>query len=204
MTLVKVGYSVIDSSNNEIQSWGNTYQHFEKPSIIFLPNDVSVNCPEINAEYAGHRLVERWINYDPSIESLKESETTDFVDDKIVITHNYRNPTVNELYAYSANKRWIKETSGVTVDDYVIYTDRQSQSMITGVITLMASQPNITINFKTASGFIQANSDIIMKIATSIANHVQTCFSQEGAISANIEAQIITTYQQIDDIYSNN
>lgn len=202
--LVKVGYSVVDSSNNEIQSWGNTYQHFEKPSIIFLPNDVSVNCPELNVEYAGYKLVERWIDYDPSLENLKDSEIVSFVDDKIVVTYNYRNATATELYSYSANKRWQKETSGVTVDDLVIYTDRQSQSMITGVVTLLSNQPDTVISFKTASGFIQANSNVMMKIASAVANHVQLCFSKEGMVSANIDANIITTYAEIDSAYESN
>ena len=124
-----------------------------------------------------------------------------FDGEKIIVTFEYRQPYQSELLAYSASKRYEKEVGGITVDGYSIYTDRQSQSMLTGIVTLMQLKPNTVISFKTANGFISANATIINDIAISIANHIESCFNLENDVASEIQANTIVTFTQIDDKY---
>lgn len=197
----QVGYSVIDSENKEIQFWGNTPGiYISAPEQLFLPGDISVCAPSIGSTYAGYKLVPRYIEA-LGTHSLKDGEQFSCDGTKVVITYTYRNPTKEELNQYNANERWKKETSGVFVGENFVYTDRQSQAMLTGITTLMTLNPNTTINFKTANGFIEANSTIMNEISLSVANHIQLCFSTEKNVSSNIESGYATTYEQITIAY---
>ena len=199
----QVGYSLIDSNNKEIQFWGDTPgRSMSVPEQLFLPDDISVCAPSVGDNYAGYKLVPRFIEAlgEPS---LKDTEHYSCDGTKVEITYKYRNPNKNELSQYNANERWIKETSGIIIGNNFIYTDRQSQSMLTGIVTLMSLNPNTTINFKTANGFIEANSTVINQISLSVANHIQLCFNTEKNISVNIDSGLITSYDQIKNLYAN-
>ena len=121
--------------------------------------------------------------------------------DKYIITNEYRGPNKPELIQYTASVRYNKEVSGITVSNNFIFTDRQSQAMINGIVTLVQLQPNTVINFKTGSGFIEANSQIIASIATSVATHIQNCFNLESEAIQQIEANTFTQFSQIDDFF---
>ena len=199
----KIGYSLINSSNTEVQYWGNLVGVVQSaPSIITISNS-SIHSPDVNVPLVGgYKLVERWVNYDPSKQTyLKNGETITFDGTKTVITYQYRSPTQAELLNYSANSRYQKEISGVSLGNNTIFTDRQSQAMITGIVSLMQIFPNTVINFKTAEGFISANASIVLSIAGAVAYHIQYCFSLENAVSANITSNVITSFTQIDSIY---
>lgn len=54
-----VGYKLLDSSNNEVTTWGGTWgQTPSLPNPLFLPNETQIHCAELNVEYDGYKLVE--------------------------------------------------------------------------------------------------------------------------------------------------
>jgi hypothetical protein len=195
----KLGYSLVDSNNTEIQYWNSE----PAPNPIILPNGDHIHAPNLNTDYSGYKLVERWEVSNTSLDLIRTDKSTiTFDGTKIVVTLEYRNPDKSELLLYSANTRYTKETSGIIISNNFIYTDRQSQSMINGIITLFQLQPNTTINFKTGNGFIQANSQTIIEIASSVAAHVQSCFNTELNVNEQINNDSITKFSQVDVAYN--
>jgi hypothetical protein len=197
----QVGYSLIDSNNKEVQFWGDTPgRSISAPDMLFLANDISVCAPNIGVSYSGYTLVPRYIESN-GIPELKSGEEYSCDGSKVIITYTYRDPNKIELSKYSANARYTKETSGTIVSNNFIYTDRQSQAMINGIVTLLQLQPNTTINFKTGNGFIPANSQVISEIASAVAYHVQSCFDIEANVNVQIENDTITKFSEIDLFY---
>lgn len=193
----KIGYSLIDLNNNILQSWLG-----EIPNLIILPNGNQVFCAQ-KGKYSNYSIVEKWqvSNTDPGL--VITGETTKFDGTKVIETLEYRSLSTQELLSYSASSRYNKEIGGISVSNNSIFTDRQSQSMIVGIITLMTMNPNTTINFKTGQGFIKANLSVMNTIANSVATHVQTCFDTESDLSNQIKDNSIKLYSQIDNVYSN-
>lgn len=198
----KIGYSLIDSSNNEIQYWGNTYgQDVSIPNPIIIPNDITIYAPVVGESVGQYKLVERWMEANTELEQFCIGQTKLYDGTKLIVTQIYRNPTYKELLDYSASKRYNKEISGVKIGNNFVYTDRQSQAMITGIAALMQINSNTVIDFKTANGFIQANSTVIADISFGVANHIQTCFSLESTVSAGILSGNIINLDQINNVY---
>lgn len=193
----KLGYSLLDAENNEIQFWN----HDPAPNPIILPNGDHIHAPELNISYSDYKLVERWQISDETPGLFEIGQSKSFDGTKFIITKEYRAPNKPELIQYSASVRYDKEVSGITVSNNFIFTDRQSQAMINGIVTLVQLQPDVVINFKTGNGFIQANSQIIASIATSVATHVQNCFNLESEAIQQIEANTFTQFSQIDDFF---
>ena len=69
---------------------------------------------------------------------------------------------------------------------------------------MLFRSPNTTISFKTSNGFIEANSAVMYDISLAVANHVQTCFSIESDVSVNVSSNVITSFDEIDNIYNIN
>lgn len=107
-------------------------------------------------------------------------------------------PSADRLRAYAAEKRWRVETGGITVGGASIETDRASQAMITGAHAYALANPEATIAFKAAAGFISLSADQVIAIATVVGAHVQACFAAEATISAAITAGTITDFAAID------
>lgn len=85
--MIFAGYSLIDlEDNTEIRTWATT-------SLIpqlNLPNGNIVCAPTINVEYSGYKLVERYeINEKPSKWHASIGQTSEFVDNKFVVTILY-------------------------------------------------------------------------------------------------------------------
>ena len=194
----KLGYSLIDKDNKEIKYWNYDPQ----PNPIILPNGDQLHAPVLNTYYSGYQLVERWqiSNNTPGLVQI--GQTISFDGQKIIVTIDYRDPDQDELMQYSASVRYNKETSGIVVSINFIYTDRQSQSMITGAIALMQLQPNTVISFKTGGGFISANSQTMTEIASAVASHVENCFHIENGAASNIQSNTITTFAEVDQAYN--
>jgi len=196
----KIGYSLIDSNNKEIEIWNSNLY----PNPIILPNGDHVHSAALNVNYSGYKLVERWEIKNIESRLVEIGQTISYDGERIVVTTQYRDPNKIELLEYSASKRYDKEKSGVFVGNNRIYTDRQSQAMITGIMTLLSVNPNTTISFKTANGFIEANSVVMYDISLAVANHVQTCFSIESGVSVNVSSNAITSFDEIDTAYNIN
>jgi len=200
----KIGYVLLDNNNNVIQEWIQDII----PNMIILPDGDIVNAP-ITGTYKNYIFTEIWQISNNSSDLIPVNTSGSYDGSKYISTINYRNLNQYELTAYSASIRYNKETSGVIVtnnqifaqSNTLVFTDRQSQAMINGIITLMTLQPNTVISFKTSNAFVQANSLIMNNIANTVAQHVQKCFTVESQIAANIVSNTITSTSQIDSAY---
>jgi len=73
----QVGYSLVDTQGNEIQVFGDTAGQTQGvPSAIRLPSGDDVHCPDVNVDYEGVRLVERWLSYDDAQSILFDGQKT--------------------------------------------------------------------------------------------------------------------------------
>lgn len=116
---------------------------------------------------------------------------------------DFRLPAVPELsardlLAYAADKRWRVETGGVLIEGIPVLTDRESQSMISGAFSLAKDQPDATIKFKGADGFVTLTSGQMIAIGRAVGSHVQACFAKEADVFLDIQSGVITTREQID------
>lgn len=107
-------------------------------------------------------------------------------------------PVAADLYAYAAAKRYAVETAGIVISGMSVMTDRQSQSLITGAYNYVDANPDVTVQFKTASGFVELTATQVRAVANAVAAHVQASFAAEGAIDQEIIAGTITTMAEID------
>lgn len=67
----QVGYSLIDSQNNEVAFWGDTKgRTMGVPNPMRLPNGNDVHCAVVGQTYQSWKLVPRWLDEGgPSITS---------------------------------------------------------------------------------------------------------------------------------------
>lgn len=106
------------------------------------------------------------------------------------------------LAAYAASKRWEIETGGIVVGGAAIRTDRESQALINGALSLVQADPTATIQFKGGSGWASLSAAEMSVIALAVGRHVQAAFAAERTISEAIAAQEITTVEAIDDAFA--
>jgi len=107
-------------------------------------------------------------------------------------------PIPVDLYAYAATKRYAVETGGVVINGMRVMTDRQSQSLITGAYNYVQANPEVTVKFKTAAGFVELTAAQMTAIANAVGAHVQASFAAEGEVDKQIIAGTITTTTEID------
>lgn len=108
-------------------------------------------------------------------------------------------PTVTELKDYAANKRYIKETSGITVSGMPIATDRQSQAMLLGAFTMGQAVPGFTTKWKMEDGsFVTVDTPTLGILAMAVAGFISSMFQLESNVDAAITNGTITTFAQID------
>jgi hypothetical protein len=107
-------------------------------------------------------------------------------------------PIAIDLFAYAAAKRYAVETGGIVFNGMSVMTDRQSQSLITGAYNYVDANPDVTVQFKTMSGFVELTSAQVRSVANAVASHVQVSFAAEGAIDQAIIGGTITTTAEID------
>ena len=107
-------------------------------------------------------------------------------------------PITVDLYAYAATKRYAVETGGIVIDTMRVMTDRQSQSLITGAYNYVQANPEVTVKFKTAAGFVELTAAQMTAIANAVGAHVQASFAAEGEVDKQIIAGTITTTTEID------
>lgn len=85
-------------------------------------------------------------------------------------------------------ERYKREVVGITVDSFVINTTRGGQALIAGAALSAMIDPGYTCNWKTDSGFVELNASQLVKVATAVRAHVQTCFDRELTLLRAIEA----------------
>ncbi len=106
--------------------------------------------------------------------------------------------TKADLLAYAATRRFVIETGGIILNSMPVMTDRESQSLITGAHSYVQANPDITVRFKTAAGFIELTATQMTAIANTVGAHVQACFAAEGEVCSQIDAGTIKTMAEID------
>jgi len=109
-------------------------------------------------------------------------------------------PTTNDLLAYAAEKRWLVETSGITLAGTEIRTDEKSQNRVSGAALLALSDPDLTvINWEATPGvWVEVSAAQMKTIGIAVGRHVQACFSTLKAVQAAINSGTITTTAEID------
>ncbi|NTI92293.1 DUF4376 domain-containing protein [Agrobacterium rhizogenes] len=106
--------------------------------------------------------------------------------------------TTDDLISYAAAKRYAVETGGISFGGSQIATDRASQSLITGAYNYVQANPDVTVKFKTAAGFVDLTAAQMTAIANAVGAHVQAAFAAEGSAVAAINEGAITTTAEID------
>lgn len=107
--------------------------------------------------------------------------------------------TVTEnLEAYAAEKRFAKETGGITINGIQVRTDRESQALITGAYNLALRDGGLSIKFKAANGFVELSASSVIGVAVLVAQHVQACFAAEADCVEAIRAGRVRTKSQVD------
>lgn len=97
---------------------------------------------------------------------------------------------VKELMkAVAADKRWQKETGGVTWNGHTIHTDRESQAKI--IAAYVAAKDGIRADpskWKVPGGFIDVINAEAIEMALTVMAHVQGCYDAETAMCDQIDA----------------
>lgn len=82
-----------------------------------------------------------------------------------------------------ASIRYSHEIAGINLSGMTIETNRESQSLINGAWSYAQLNPSVLIDWKGSNGWIQIDATMINLIATAVAKHVQSCFSNEKLLS---------------------
>jgi hypothetical protein len=110
--------------------------------------------------------------------------------------------TADQLWGYSADARWRRETGGVTINDMFITTDLQSQAKLTGAYSFAVKNPSTTLQWKLPSGFVNLSSDEVIIVADGVGKFIEDCFAAEAVLHDQIAAGVVTTLEQIDAAYA--
>lgn len=113
-------------------------------------------------------------------------------------------PTKAQLKSYAADRRWRKETGGVTLPSGVIVrTDDAAQRKVAELRRrAKAGEIPLPFGFKAETGWIDADLPAIEAIDQAIAAHVAGCYALERQIDGDIEAGAVTTTAQIDAAFA--
>ncbi|WP_313397157.1 DUF4376 domain-containing protein [Stutzerimonas nitrititolerans] len=97
----------------------------------------------------------------------------------ITINHEKRRQMVATKIA---PRRYDAEISGITLNGMRIDTGRDSQGLISGATLQAVLDPDYSLNWKTASGFVTMDAEQIIGVATAVRAHVQACFDREAEL----------------------
>jgi hypothetical protein len=107
-------------------------------------------------------------------------------------------PTQTELLQHNATERYRRETGGTVVGGMPVATDDRSKMMIMGARLAAPAGPDLTTQWKNIDGsFATINAATIIAVSGAVSAHVAALFAAEATIAADISAEIITTYEQL-------
>lgn len=105
-----------------------------------------------------------------------------------------------DLKALAADKRFRVETAGAVFNGGTIDTSRESQAMITSAVVYLTNNPDAgSVKFKAVSGWITLNRATMLAIGIAIGARVQALFAVEEAVDADIDANTVTTAEQVEN-----
>jgi len=91
---------------------------------------------------------------------------------------------VKDLAAY----RYQKETGGISINGFQMYTDRDTQGKIQSAAIRAEKDPEFTVQWKTMDGnFITLDASTIIEIGNAVFDHVQACYAREAELQLEIE-----------------
>ena len=94
--------------------------------------------------------------------------------------------------------RFNLEVGGISVDGVTVKTDRESQAQLTAALLTLNEGFAPSINWKSASGWINLNKAQLQQISKIVAQHVQGCFNVEqmhySAIQKLASAEEVAAY----------
>ncbi|MCQ9423489.1 DUF4376 domain-containing protein [Pseudomonas sp. LJDD11] len=102
-------------------------------------------------------------------------------------------PPVPDWPALIAARRYQAETAGITFEGMAVATDDRSQTLITGAALQALIDPEYSLQWKTATGFVQLTGQQILALASTVRAHVQACFDREAELQAAVAEGSITT-----------
>ncbi|NVO00770.1 MAG: DUF4376 domain-containing protein [Geobacteraceae bacterium] len=124
---------------------------------------------------------------------------THFLSGRLITINEVK--TVDEIRQIKLNAlaeyRYEREIGGVTINDLVISTDRESQSLLTSACLTVQMTPAAIINWKSPTGWVKLNKTAIELIALAVSTHVQACFTVEESHDSAIKK--LTTVDQINN-----
>ena len=109
-------------------------------------------------------------------------------------------PSVAELLAYAAGRRYAVETGGLALNGAVIATDETSQAKIGNAYQLLQATGAARVEFKAQNGFVTLSAEQFKGLAIAVGLHVQACFAVEAEVEAAILASppTVTTRAQVE------
>lgn len=107
-------------------------------------------------------------------------------------------PTRAELAARVAQLRWQAETGGITIAGLSVATDDRSKMMVMGARMIADANPAFTTQWKAGDGFVTIDAPTIIAMSDAIFAHVDACFAAEAELRAKIEADEVTTLDEVD------
>ncbi|MDU4251957.1 DUF4376 domain-containing protein [Pseudomonas sp.] len=96
-------------------------------------------------------------------------------------------PTEASLRNLIAARRLEAEVSGVEVGGVRFSTSRDSQGLISNVVSAAMLDSGYHCNWKTLGGFIELNAEQILEMARAVRTHVQACFDREAELLTHLE-----------------
>lgn len=193
------GDELIEYLKNYIQiERGLTREWFEaeqakldgsKPQIQNLPDDLKQYLP-VKQEFPE---IKWYQEEDPPIYAFEDGQWWKKINvvniaDRSVYTQEEKIQILRvKLLEIIKNIRKHFESNGIEFNGFLIETDRESQAVITGAYTKAKDNPELTINWKAANGWVTLNSSQIIAVGDAVFAHVQKCFNTEEVIVKQIE-----------------
>lgn len=87
-----------------------------------------------------------------------------------------------------AERRWRCEVAGTMLYGRRIETDRAAVAMVTGAALAASLDPEYSVRWKAADGFVTLNAEQILAMAQAIRSHVQACFDREADLLDALDA----------------
>lgn len=108
-------------------------------------------------------------------------------------------PSIDDLRAYAAERRWARETGGITVGGIAVPTDDRAKVLLMSAAGTMADGD--TAPFVSGSTSAMLTGAQFKALYAALVAHTQDCFARQTAALAAIEAGTATTRTQIDAYY---
>lgn len=107
--------------------------------------------------------------------------------------------TKQELIAYAKDARWKKEVGGIFVSGVPIATDDRSKQMLIGARVAADADPNFSTEWSGADDQIYPlTAEQLIGISNAVLAHVATCFGIFANVKSQIDAETVTTPEQVD------